>query len=100
MLKHIVMLKFKDFADAHTKEENIERVRQVFSTLPPIIPEIKKMEFGKNMSTIDKSYDAVLYTEFEDQEAFSRYLNNHDHVAASEFIAKLRKERIIVDYLQ
>ena len=49
------------------------------------IPEIRAMEVGINMNPSDRSYDAVLVSEFESMEALAAYSTNPLHVAVSDF---------------
>lgn len=99
MLKHIVMWKFKDFAENNSKNENMQIIKERLETLVGIIPEIKKLEIGVNINTSGFAYDMVLYSEFEDEKSLEIYKNHPEHVKVSEFVAKVRDGRTVVDYI-
>ena len=99
MLKHIVMWKLKDFAEGKEKNENVILIKEMLLSLRAKIPEIKAMEVGININSSEQAYDAVLYSEFEDEKALSTYQNNPEHKKVSEFVGKVRVARTVIDYL-
>ena len=98
MVKHIVMWKFKYFAEGKSREENIEYIKSQLESLPDIIKEIKFIEVGVNINS-DTSYDAVLYSEFETLENLEIYQNHPAHKKISEYVGKVRDGRIVGDYI-
>ena len=98
MLKHIVMWKFKDFAEGKSREENIEFIKSGLENLVNLIPQIKFLEVGKNINA-DASYDAILYTEFESPEDLEIYQNHPEHKKISEYVSKVRNARVVGDYI-
>ena len=98
MVKHIVMWKLKDFAEGKSREENIQYIKSMLEALPDVIKEIKFIEVGANIND-DKTYDAVLYSEFETIEDLETYQNHPEHKKISEYVSKVRDGRIVGDYI-
>ena len=80
MIKHIVMWKFKE-----GEQENMLLFRDRLLALKGKIPEIRAMEVGINMSPSDRSYDAVLVSEFDSMEALKAQIDR-DKVRAEELL--------------
>ena len=96
MIEHVVMWKFKD-GEGRTREENMAYVRERLLALPAIIPEIKSMQIGTDVSHTEMSYDMMLVTRFEDPEALHTYKVHPDHVAVSQYVKKVRTARVVLD---
>lgn len=99
MIQHIVMWKFKEEAEGHTKQENLAWVKESLLALPPYIPEIKKIEVHTDDSGTGDNYDAVLVTVFESFDALNCYKTHPEHVKISSFVAKATEKRASVDYI-
>lgn len=93
MIKHIVMWKFKD-----GEEENMMKFRERLLALKGQIPEIRAMEVGINVNPSERSFDAVLVSEFDSLEDLRSYSVNPLHVAVSEFCKSIRTQSVSVDY--
>lgn len=93
MIKHIVMWKFKE-----GEQENMLLFRDRLLALKGQIPEIRSMEVGINMNHSDRSYDAVLVSEFDSMEALRAYSTNPLHVEVSDFCKTIRTASVSVDY--
>jgi len=98
MLKHIVMWKFKDEAEGHSKAENCRYVKEQLSQLPSLIPVIRSLEVGLNSVSGSMAWDMVLVTEFASKDDLDLYAMHPEHVKISDFVAKVRLERAVVDY--
>lgn len=98
MVKHIVMWKFKDFAQGRTKRENLELVESLLLELPEKIDFIRSMEFHCNQSTLEGTYDAVLVSTFDSFEDVKAYRDHPDHKAISSYVALVKDSRASVDY--
>jgi len=98
MVKHIVMWKLKDFAEGRSREENIQYIKSMLEALPNVIEEIKFIEVGANIND-DRTYDAVLYSEFETVEDLAAYQKHPEHKKVSEYVGKVREGRIVGDYI-
>lgn len=99
MLKHIVMWKFKDEAEGKTRAENCRLVKERLEALPAKISLIRKLEVGINEFPSPMSADLVLLTEFATKEDLDSYAVHPDHVKVSEYVGKVRLERIVADYI-
>ena len=96
MIEHVVMWKFTD-GEGRTREENCSYVRERLLALPAIIPEIKWMQIGRDVSRTDMSYDMMLVTRFDSLEALHTYKVHPAHVAVSEYVKKVRTARVVLD---
>lgn len=93
MIKHIVMWKFKE-----GEYENMLLFRERLLALRERIPEIRAMEVGVNINPSDRSFDAVLVSEFDSLDALKAYGTNPLHVEVSEFCKSIRTQSVSVDY--
>lgn len=98
MLKHIVMWRLKDQAEGNTKAENAKLMKIKLENLKTDISEIKFVEVGINTNSSAQAFDVVLHIEFDNQDDLERYMKHPAHQQVSEFIGKIREERIVVDY--
>ena len=98
MIKHIVMWKFKDFAEGASKEENILKVKTMLEDLPSKIEFIREMHVEINVNPKEGMYDAVLISAFDSIEDVNRYRVHPDHKKISSFVALIRENRASVDY--
>lgn len=93
MIKHIVMWKFRE-----GEQENMLLFRDRLLSLRGKIPEIRSMEVGININSSDRSFDAVLVSEFDSLEALRAYSENPLHVEVSKFCKSIRTASHSVDY--
>ncbi len=99
MIKHIVMWKLKDYAEGCSKMENAEKIKAMLEALKDKIEQIIYLEVGINAIPTDMSYDAVLISEFENEQALEVYKKHPEHVKVSNFVSKVREARSTVDYI-
>lgn len=99
MIKHIVMWKLKEFSNGNDKAQNAKIMKERLEKLPKIIPEVSFLEVGIDVSNSSSSYDVVLCSEFENEEKLKVYANHPEHLKVGKFIAEVKEERIVVDYL-
>jgi len=98
MIKHIVMWKLEDFADGRTKNENAKIIKEKLEALVGVIPEIVELEVGIDILGTNQSYDVVLVSEFKNLQELDTYAKHPEHVKVGEFVGKVRKDRVAVDY--
>lgn len=98
MIKHIVMWKFKNFAQGRTKKENLELVKSMLEELPSKIDFIRSMEVHFNVSAKNSMFDAVLISTFDSLEDVEAYTVHPDHKAISSYVALVREDRASVDF--
>ena len=97
MIRHVVMWKFKDEAEGKSKAENMEWVREHLYALLPIIPEIKRMEIGFDVSQTEMSMDLMLLTEFDSLDTLHYYAKHPEHVKVSTYVRKVIETRVVLD---
>lgn len=93
MIRHIVMWKFKE-----DKRAEMLEFRDRLLALKSQIPEIRAMEVGININPSERSYDAVLVSEFDSLDALNSYSTNPLHVAVADFCKSIRTGSVSVDY--
>lgn len=99
MYKHIVMFRLLDFAEGKTKAENARIIKERLEGLNGVVPGMIKLEVGLNIKEHETASDVVVYGEFETLEALKAYTPHPKHHEIAEYVAKVRSERRIVDYL-
>ena len=97
MVRHVVMWKFKEFAEGKSKAENMAWVEEHLYALMPVISELKRMEIGKDITGSDMSMDLMLLTEFEDVPAMKRYATHPEHLKVSAYVRKVIETRVVLD---
>ena len=91
MIEHVVMWKFAENAEGKTRTENMQIVRDRLLALPAVIPEIKFMQIGRDVSRTDMSYDMMLVTRFESLDAL------HTYKVHASYVAKVKTARVVLD---
>lgn len=91
MVTHIVMMKFKDKADA-------TEVKARLDALPEQIEQIKTYEVGIDELDTDRSYHLVLYSQFDSYETMDVYQNHPAHQAVLKYIGTVVDKVHVVDY--
>lgn len=97
MITHIVCWRVKP-TDSASKEQNIQRLKEVLEALTPKIKEVVTLEVGLNFNDSPAAYDVSLHTTFENQEDLDAYQAHPDHLKAVSFIKSVVSERVVVDY--
>lgn len=97
MIRHVVMWKFQSEAEGKTKAENMAWVKEHLYALLPIIPEIKKMEIGTDVSGTEMSMDLMLLTEFDTMDALKTYAVHPEHLKVSGYVRKVIESRVVLD---
>jgi len=91
MIKHIVMWKLKDKADAPAIKDKLE-------ALAGKIPGLLNIEVGIDFLASEQSADVVLYTELESRAALEAYQTHPEHQAVVPMIKAAAIARTVVDY--
>jgi len=91
MVKHIVMWKLRDKADAAEIKERLE-------ALAGKIPGLLNIEVGIDFLESEQSADVVLYSELESREALDTYQNHAEHMAVVPLVKAAAVSRTVVDY--
>lgn len=98
MLIHIVMLRLKADLAQNEKNAAAAELLQMLQTLSQTIPELIKMETGRNISTRLSAFDLVLTATFENEAALEAYRIHPDHQKVLQRINQLVSETAVVDY--
>ncbi len=98
MIRHIVMWKFKDFAEGLSREENILKVKAMLEALPEKIDFIREMQVRVNVNPKEGMYDAVLLSTFDNLGDVGRYRVHPEHKKVSSYVALIKENRASVDY--
>jgi hypothetical protein len=99
MIKHIVLFRFKDFAEGADKAENIKSLKSRLEALEDIIDEIMFFEVGINFGNSDVAYDLALSSEFESKEDLYSYQKHPEHIKVADYVKKVCENRVVADYV-
>lgn len=98
MIKHVVMWKVSgDTPDA--RRATREKVKRQFEGLRSLIPGMRTLEVGLDVSGADYACDVVLYTEFESLQALAAYADHPEHLRVRRELEGMRVARYQVDYV-
>lgn len=90
MIKHIVLWRLKNKADA-------ARIKQELESMRGKIPGLLSLEVGLNFAE-GSPVDLGLYSEFEDRAALEGYADHPVHVPVKKFVGALVSDRWVLDY--
>jgi uncharacterized protein (DUF1330 family) len=76
MLRHIVMVRFKENA-TEAERAAVYHAVDAFANLP----EVQSLNSGVNVGTGPNNHDFAVVMDFEDMDAFRRYMNSDAHQA-------------------
>ena len=91
MIKHVVMWKLKNAADA-------PHIKAQLDTCIDLVPGMRRFEVATRTPALDANCDVVLYSEFEDAAALAAYQNHPHHQQISTGLGVLRDTRSVLDY--
>jgi len=91
MVKHIVMWKLRDKADAVDIKARLE-------ALAGKIPGLLNIEVGIDFLESEQSADVVLYAELDSREALEAYQSHPEHQAVVPLVKAAAIARTVVDY--
>lgn len=91
MIKHIVMWKLKDAADAPYFKAQLDSCRN-------LVPGIQSFEVATRTADMEANCDVVLYSVFESREALAAYQNHPHHQHISGGLGSFRETRSVLDY--
>lgn len=96
LLRHVVMLKFKDDAS----REGIEAVEKAFVALKDSIPEIRSMEWGTDVSPegISQGFTHLFLVTFESDRDRDAYLPHPGHKAFGDVLKPVIDKVMVMDY--
>jgi len=91
MIKHIVMWKLKNKADA-------EPLKQALEALRGRIPGLLNIEVGIDFNQSEQAADVVLYSELASKDALAGYQAHPEHKAVIPMVQAVTIARTVVDY--
>ena len=80
MIRHI----FVGTAKEEVTPEQIEELLNAWRELPGQIAELRSLTPGRNISPRDQKYTVALVADFDDMEAWNRYMDHPAHLAISQ----------------
>jgi Stress responsive A/B Barrel Domain len=95
MLRHVNLLTWKD----GTEQAALDALSAHLSRYVAEIPEIQNLSFGPDLGLAENSVDFCIVVDFEDGEAFSRYLAHPAHSRmVSEFLKPILESRQAIQF--
>jgi quinol monooxygenase YgiN len=91
MIKHIVMWKLKDPANAAQFKAQLD-------TCSALVPGIHAFEVAIRQDHLESNMDVVLYSVFEHRASLDAYQTHPQHQAVSAWLGPLRETRCVLDY--
>lgn len=98
MVKHIVMLRLKDYDNKTRKLENALKLKKAIEDLKIYIDELKFIEVGLNFNTKPSAFDLVLTSTFETEADLEIYRMHPEHKKLMVFLKTVTNESAVVDY--
>lgn len=92
MLRHVVMWKLKDAADA-------PRFKELLDSCRGLVPGMREFEVGIRRDDLEANVDVVLVSSFTDAASLDAYLHHPHHKAVAAQLGPLRDQRSVLDYL-
>ena len=97
MLKHIVMMRFKS-TELHTKQEQMNKLKQMLEDLSQTIEVVDFLEVGFNLSNRPTAFDLILQTHFKSEKELDLYRVHSEHLKVLDYIREVISETAVVDY--
>lgn len=91
MIKHIVMWKLKDAADAL-------RFKAELDSCKGIVPGMREFEVAVRADGLEANNDVVLYSVFDDKASLDAYIVHPHHKQVVATLGTLRESRSVLDY--
>lgn len=95
-LRHVVLFKFKDTA----KPEDIKTVVDAFRALPTKIPQVKRFEYGTNVSpeNLAQGFTHCFFLTFSSDADRDAYLVHPEHKKFGEILHPYLDKVLVVDF--
>jgi hypothetical protein len=98
MVKHIVMLRLKEYENKTQKLENALLLKKAIEDLRIYIDEIKNLEVGLNFNNKAHAYDLVLTAVFQTEDDLEIYRMHPAHKKVMVFLNQVTANKAVVDY--
>lgn len=96
MLRHIVLIKFKDGVDSRSVAI---KFKKMLEELENSIVSLIRIEVGINISTKPSAHDIVLTADFNDIDGLDNYRIHPEHVKVLEYLKTVMDKVAVVDYI-
>lgn len=96
MIRHILLIKFKQSADS----SKIEELKALFESMPEKVDGVTSVEWGINDSpeNMNQGYTHSVLMNFSDESARQYYLPHPEHEALKEVFIPLLEDIVVFDY--
>jgi hypothetical protein len=96
LLRHVVLIKFKDNATA----ADIKKVEDAFRELPSKIKEVRAFEWGKNNSPekLNQEFTHCFFVSFSSEKDREIYLPHPAHTAFVDILKPVLDKVLVIDY--
>ena len=96
MLRHVVLFKFKDDANA----DDVKKVEDAFRALPSKIKEVKALEWGTNNSpeNLSQGFTHCFFVSFKSEADRAVYLPHPAHKAFVDILTPHLDKVLVLDY--
>lgn len=98
MVKHIVLLRLKEYENKTQKLENALALKKALEGLKITIEQITSMEVGLNFNEKPSAYDLALIVTFQNEDDLQLYRMHPDHKKLMVFLKSVTEETAVVDY--
>ncbi|MFZ5811425.1 MAG: Dabb family protein [Thermodesulfobacteriota bacterium] len=99
MLTHIVMWRLKERTEHGTRAENAAKIKEILEALPPVIPQVKRLEVSSRVIESVPETHVALYSQFADEADLAAYAAHPRHQECVAFIKAVAEERRVVDFV-
>lgn len=96
---HIVFFRLANSANGASKSENAAELKRRLEALRESVPGILRLDVGIDIEGSAAAWDVALYSEFANAENLAAYQSHPDHVKVGEWVATVRTDRAVVDYV-
>lgn len=94
MVKHIVCFKLKD-----NSRESCEKAAEIFKSMEGNVKQLRSLNVGIDFLHSPRSYDIILETTFDDENALNEYQKDPYHCdVVKKYIHSVQETSIAVDY--
>jgi ABC-type molybdenum transport system ATPase subunit/photorepair protein PhrA len=98
MIKHIVMLRLREYENKTQKLENALLLKKAIEDLRMHIDDILSLEVGLNFNSKPHAFDLVLTAAFRNEDALEAYRMHPEHKKVMVFLNQVTIEKAVADY--
>jgi hypothetical protein len=98
MVKHILMLRLKNYESKTQKLENALKLKKALEEMRGHIREIRHLEVGLNFNEKPGAFDLVLSASFDSEDDLEIYKMHPVHKKVLVFLRTVSEDTAVVDY--